>query len=285
MNKTLWVCLFVVSSLPFPATVLAGVGVSPSSISFGSVPVNTVSSAATIMLTNNSNQGVTISSISSSLPEFVVGGISTPFSLAARSSVAVLVYFQPDSAATFTGNIVVNGIKHGWGSASVSVYGTGVSAVSSSTTGSLLSVSTGSLTFSNTLVGTSGSLPFTIANSGTTTINISQLAASGTSFSVSGFSGSASLSPGQTLSLAAVFSPTTTGPATGAISMVSNASNSPSTISLSGVAVQPQVTVVPTSVSFGNVTVGVTNSQTITIQNPGTAGLSVSQAAVSGSGF
>jgi pectate lyase len=47
----------------------------------------------------------------------------------------------------------------------------------------------------------------------------------------------------------------------------------------------PQISVVPTSVSFGNVPVGTTNSQTITVLNPGNANLSVSQATASGSGF
>jgi hypothetical protein len=38
-------------------------------------------------------------------------------------------------------------------------------------------------------------------------------------------------------------------------------------------------------VSFGNVTVGVTNTQTLVISNPGTANLSVTQASLTGTGF
>jgi len=67
--------------------------------------------------------------------------------------------------------------------------------------------------------------------------------------------------------------------------LTSNATNSPLTISLNGTGVQPQITVVPTSVNFGRATVGVTNTQTITIQNPGSASLSISQAFASGAGF
>jgi hypothetical protein len=49
--------------------------------------------------------------------------------------------------------------------------------------------------------------------------------------------------------------------------------------------VQPQISVIPSSVSFGNVSVGVSNTQTITIRNPGTATLSVTQASLAGTGF
>ena len=51
------------------------------------------------------------------------------------------------------------------------------------------------------------------------------------------------------------------------------------------VTAQPAISVVPTSVSFGSVTLGTTNTQTITVRNQGTANLSVSQATISGSGF
>ena len=289
MNKALRVCLFVGLSILgptfFPAATLAGVGVSPSSISFGSVSVNTISSGATIVITNSSDQSIVISSVTSSLPEFVVGGIRTPISLAAHSSTIVVVYFRPDAVTQFNSSIVVNGARHRRGSASISVSGTGVSVPSSSTTTSAISLSTGSLTFGNVLVGTSGSLPFTVTNSGTTTISVSQVAVSGAGFSVSGFSGSVSLSAGQTFSLTAVFSPTTSGPATGAISIVNNASNSPSTVSLSGTGAQPLISATPPSLSFGSVLVGNSQSQPVTVQNPGTAGLNITQATISGTGF
>jgi Pectate lyase superfamily protein/Abnormal spindle-like microcephaly-assoc'd, ASPM-SPD-2-Hydin/Purple acid Phosphatase, N-terminal domain/Immunoglobulin domain len=46
-----------------------------------------------------------------------------------------------------------------------------------------------------------------------------------------------------------------------------------------------QISVVPTSVSFGNVVTGTANTQTITLTNSGTASLAISQAPVSGNGF
>jgi pectate lyase len=48
---------------------------------------------------------------------------------------------------------------------------------------------------------------------------------------------------------------------------------------------QSAISVVPTAVSFGGVTLGTTNTQTVTIRNQGSANLTVSQATISGSGF
>src|SRR2546426_12431507 len=69
------------------------------------------------------------------------------------------------------------------------------------------------------------------------------------------------------------------------VSLVSNAPNSPTTIALSGTAVQPQLSVVPPSASFGDVAVGTRNSQTITLINSGTGNVTISQATPSGNGF
>lgn len=48
---------------------------------------------------------------------------------------------------------------------------------------------------------------------------------------------------------------------------------------------QPQLSTSPGSISFGNVVMGNTNSQQITLSNTGNAGLTISQATISGSGF
>jgi hypothetical protein len=81
------------------------------------------------------------------------------------------------------------------------------------------------------------------------------------------------------------FSPTVAGASTGTVSVHSDASNSPATISITGSSVQPQLSVVPASVSFGDVTVGQTNTQTVTLRNPGTANVTITQANVTGPGL
>jgi hypothetical protein len=292
MHKTRLVCLslglFFASSLFLPP-IQAGVGVKPASLSFGSVTVNTTSSAASVVVTNNGGQAVSILQVSSSLPEFVVISPAMPIAVGPHASASFQVVFQPDAAMNFSGSIIVSTNRmNGGGTQSISVSGTGTTATSASSTSSqsyLLSANASSLNFGNTLVGSSASQAITLANTGTASVNLSQVAITGAGFTVSGFTGTVTLAAGQSLSLNVSFAPATTGSATGSLSFVSSATNSPTTISLSGNGVQPQISVIPASVSFGNVTLGVTNTQTLAISNPGTANLSVTQASLVGTGF
>jgi hypothetical protein len=293
MHKTRVVCLslglFFVSSLFLSTPIQAGVGVKPASLSFGSVAVNTSSSAATVVVTNNGGQTVAILQVSSSLPEFVVISPAMPIPLGPHASASFQVVFQPDAAATFSGTIVFSTSRvNGGGTQSIFVSGTGTTASSVSSTSSqsyLLSASASSLNFGNTLVGSSASQAIALTNSGTASVDLSQVAITGAGFTASGFTGAVTLAPGQSFSLNVSFAPASAGSATGSLSLVSSATNSPITISLSGNGVQPQISVIPASVGFGNVTVGVTNTQTLAISNPGTANLSVTQVSLVGSGF
>jgi hypothetical protein len=293
MHKTRLVCLslglFFVSSLFLSTPIQAGVGVKPASLSFGSVTVNTSSSAATVVVTNNGGQAVTILQVASSLPEFIVISPAMPITLGPHGSASFQVAFQPDAAKSFSGSIVFSTSRvNGGGTQSISVSGTGTTASSVSSTSSqsyLLSASASSLNFGNTLVGSSASQAIALTNTGTASVNLSQVAITGSGFTVSGFTGAVTLAVGQSFSLAVSFAPATGGSATGSLSFISSATNSPTTISLGGNGVQPQISLIPGSVSFGNVTVGVTNTQMLAISNPGTANLSVTQASLVGTGF
>ena len=289
MARTLLVCLFVgiflIGSVLFTAPAYAGVGATPSTINFGSVTVSTSSTAATITITNTSRQSTTIQQVTSSLSQFAVLTPAMPLNLAPRSSTTFQIVFTPNAATTFSGNIVITPGHKGGGPLSIPVSGTGLPSNSSQTQTFLLSTSTTNLSFGSLLVGSSTSQPFTLTNTGTGSVNLSQVAVTGAGFTVTGFPGAMTLAVGQSLSLAAKFTPASAGAAVGSISVVSNATNSPLAMSLSGTGVQSQISVIPSSVSFGNVTVGVTNSQTLTIKNPGTATLSVTQASLSGTGF
>jgi hypothetical protein len=152
-----------------------------------------------------------------------------------------------------------------------------------------LSASASSLTFGNVNLGSSASQTLTMTNSGTGSVSISTMTAAGTGFSsVSGVTLPMSLAAGQTVSTKVTFTPTAMGSNSGSVSVVSNATNSPSTVALSGsgtAASQPMISVVPGSVGFGSVSVGLSNTQTVTISNPGTASLSVSQSLLAGTGM
>lgn len=81
------------------------------------------------------------------------------------------------------------------------------------------------------------------------------------------------------------FTPTASGSASGSITIISNDPNSPHTISLSGTGLQAQISATPSTVPFGTVVEGNTDSQQITLHNGGNATLTFSQINVSGTGF
>src|SRR3989454_5638 len=139
-----------------------------------------------------------------------------------------------------------------------------------------LSVAPPSVSFGNVLVGSNGVQNLTLTNSGSASLTIAQGTVTGAGFSISAPTFPLTLPPGQSSSLSVQFAPTATGSVSASISLVSDAPNSPSTIALSGTGVQPQLSVTPTSVSFGNAVVGTTNTQTITLTNSGTADLTIS---------
>jgi len=79
------------------------------------------------------------------------------------------------------------------------------------------------------------------------------------------------------------FLPSAPGSAQGSLSLTSKQGSVP--ISLAGTGIQPAISVTPASVSFGNVSVGVTSSQTITLSNSGSASLDVTQFTAPSAGF
>jgi Abnormal spindle-like microcephaly-assoc'd, ASPM-SPD-2-Hydin len=146
-----------------------------------------------------------------------------------------------------------------------------------------------SIAFSNTTVGYMISSSGSIKSNCTSTITIDSIQSPAAPFSTSGFQTPFSLAPGQTQSYTAVFSPTATGTATGSITFASTVSSvQPLTVGLTGTGVastQGTLSSSPAKLSFGNVTVNTTGSQTATITNTGAAAVTVSAVGVTGTGF
>lgn len=151
----------------------------------------------------------------------------------------------------------------------------------------ILSTSSASLTFGNVAVGSSKSLPLTLSNSATqsATIQLSQVTVSGAGFHVSGVTPPIPLAAGQTFVVNIVFQPSVGGAASGSISIGSTAANPLLTLSLSGTGLAAgQLGVSPSSMNFGNVTVGSSQRQTGTL-TAGAFGVVVSSANWVGGGF
>jgi hypothetical protein len=176
----------------------------------------------------------------------------------------------------------------------VSVSGTGTSpAVATGTPPAVgagaapaVSLSAANLSFASQSVGsTSAAQTITLVNSGNTTLTIASLAITGTNANDFAQTNNCSngVAAGTNCSIAVVFTPSATGARMATLIITDNATSSPQSVSLSGTATAPAVSLSPTNLAFASQPVG-TNStvQTITVTNTGNAPLSITGLAVTG---
>jgi hypothetical protein len=101
---------------------------------------------------------------------------------------------------------------------------------------STLSANVSSLNFGNTGLAAGAQRTVTLTNTGSSSVTISGVSVSGAGFTAGGASG-LTVSPNQTATVSATFSPYTIGSLAGSLTITSNAKNSPVTIALSGTGV------------------------------------------------
>lgn len=149
-------------------------------------------------------------------------------------------------------------------------------------------VSTSVLNFGSTLVGASASQALGITNTGAAPLHISKITAAGVAFVLTPVSLPATVAIGQQFSLTITFHPTAAGPASGSISIMSDASGTPTIVNLAGTGTTPtsSLSVTPPKLSFGDIETGTTSaSQSVTIANSGGSSVTISKISASGSGF
>ena len=138
-------------------------------------------------------------------------------------------------------------------------------------------------------VNTSTTQTLTLTSTGTSPVTVNSATVSGAGFTIVGGSLPATLNPTQSLTLQLQFLPTTTGAASGQLTITSNSSTgSTAVVSLSGTgtaAPSPQLTVSAASLSFGSVTVNTSTTQSLTLTSTGTSPVTVNSATISGAGF
>src|SRR3989442_100200 len=262
--------------------VLSGTGVqrqlwvNPTSASFGNVGLGT-HSAHTITLTNPGPASVIVYRAYASGSGFSMTGLRFPLKLGPGQKTTFSVVFAPVSTRSVTGRVslVTNSLNS---PTTLALSGFGVQPLQPQ-----LSVTPPSASFGNVGVGTRNTYAFTLTNSGSASVTVSQANVSGSGLSVGGLSLPLTLTPGQKTTFSVVFAPASTGNITGSASLVSNALNSPTTIALSGIGVQPlqpQLSVSPPSASFGDVAVGTRNTYAFTLTNSGRANLTISHAKI-----
>jgi len=102
----------------------------------------------------------------------------------------------------------------------------------------VLNASQTSLNFSSVNIGSNSALPVSFTNGGNSNITISNVTMSGAGFTASGVQSGQILTPGQVATLNVTFTPSASGSASGSVTISSNATNSPATVTLSGTGVQ-----------------------------------------------
>ncbi len=254
----------------------AGLSVSPTTFNYGSV-VNGQTKSQTFSVTNTGSATLTIAQISVAGAGYTVSGLSTPAMIAAGQSASFSALFAPTTAGNLSGTVTISSNAPNSPS-KVTLSGTGVAA---SVT---LSASPTSLAFGNINAGSSSSKSVTLTNSGNSNLTISQITVTAKDVQTTGITTPLTLTPGQAKAMNIAFSPKTAENVTGNLTVTSSQGAS-SVIAVSGTGVQAGLSFTPSTVSFGSVPVGSTNSQTVRISNSGTAALTVSQVSVSGSGY
>jgi hypothetical protein len=143
-------------------------------------------------------------------------------------------YTTPATTASDSGTLFKAIITNSVGS----VTSAGATLTVSAAATSSLTVNPSSLTFGTIAIGANSTIPTTVTNSGTASVTISNVSISGAGFGAGGVSTGQILAPGQSASLSVSFTPSTNTGVSGSVTITSNATNSPTAISLSGTGVQ-----------------------------------------------
>ncbi len=197
------------------------ISISPTAVGFGTVATGSSSPTQAVTVTNSGTAAAPVGTIATTgdFSQTNTCGSSIP----AGSSCTVNVRFTPTTTGTRTGNLTVtaSGITN-----TVPLSGTGVAP------GPILSPNPSSLAFAGTVVGSSSATQaVTVSNTGTTSATVSGVTASG-DFSQTNTCGT--LAVGASCTVTVQFTPTTSGNRSGAVTITSNANNSPTSIALSG---------------------------------------------------
>ncbi|MEO6816847.1 MAG: choice-of-anchor D domain-containing protein [Edaphobacter sp.] len=151
---------------------------------------------------------------------------------------------------------------------------------------SALSVTPASLNFPSTIVSfTAASQTITLSNSGSTAIDISSIALTGSNAGNFTYNNSctSTLPSSQTCTIQVSFSPTVTGSKYAYLTIANSATSQPVAIALTGTAVDGSgaLSVSPTALSFSQLSV----PQTITLTNPSTSAIAIQSISLSNQNF
>lgn len=157
-----------------------------------------------------------------------------------------------------------------------------------------------SVAFGNVLVGSSQTQAVSVTNVGSSNVSVSQVSVSGSGYATSALSLPYTLSPGQSMYVNVNFAPPTTGTDSGSVAVSasmpsgkgskkwkysSTVTSTSAALSGTGIAATGQIAASPTSVSFGSILPGSSQTLMETLTNTGSASVTISGTSVSSSAF
>jgi pro-kumamolisin-like protein/centrosomal CEP192-like protein len=271
------------------ASAIGKVTLNPTGLAFPSTAVGVTSAAQTITLKNAGTGTLQINELALSGTDYKSYALSAttcpfaPTTLAAGSSCTISITFTPATTGTLTAqlNIYDNAIGT---PQTAALTGTGA------TSGApVVSLTPKTLTFASTKVGsTSAAKVVTLKNTGKSTLDINGggITISGTdpsSFLVKTTTCGATLAAAASCTISVEFKPAASGTLIAALQVSDNAAGSPQSVSLSGTgaATAPVVSLTPKSLTFTSTKVGFTSAaKVVTLKNTGTATLNIKSAGI-----
>jgi uncharacterized repeat protein (TIGR01451 family) len=138
------------------------------------------------------------------------------------------------------------------------------------------------LAFGSQPIGSTTQLTEIVTNTGAGSLSITRIDAGGDYSAPSDTCVGKSIGAGDTCSINVDFTPSAGGTDNGSLVLTDNAPDSPQTLQLTGAGNQAEAVLSPNPVDFGTVSLGSSGQQVLTISNPGTATLDLTNAQITG---
>jgi HYDIN/CFA65/VesB family protein/ASPM-SPD-2-Hydin domain-containing protein len=280
-----------------PGTAATGaLTASSSSLDFGNVDVGS-NATQSVSFTNTGTAPIDISGMTVSGTDFSLAAGSVPVSIPVGQSISVQLDFAPRNAGRDTGALTLTSDASTASVASSAVTSTVTAAakgksnfkvsLQGNATQAGIRMSPSPVNFSGVTVGQTSTQVVQLTNNGTSNLQLKSATISGAGFAMSGLTLPVTIPVGQSASFSVQFTPVSASTFSGNISFSDNAPATPQTLALTGsaIAVTSQLSANPSSLAFGNVQVGSSDSLGATFTNTGNSDVTISNVAVSGTGY
>ena len=196
---------------------------------YGRVQIGT-SVQRLIQLTNVGTKSLRIRAKSVAGAAFAIGNFPLPVDVGVGKSIKMPIIFTPTVAGKNTGTITLTTTGKN-PQFVINVSGVGVASAQAH-----LTVNPSSLDFGSVTVGSNASLAITLSATGAA-VTVSAIQCNSSEYTLPGLTLPLTVAVGQNVQVMVQFTPNAPGTASGTLTLLSNADNSPGTVSLTGVGV------------------------------------------------